>query len=111
MKNKPYPALLRPSNLSIEIIKIVPKSRETIPFKRPLGLTVKDRIKDDLCDCWGTVRLGEVSSWLLLRPFFPSSNISLASGGKPTLVEHKSYFLELFHDNAVLDLTLAPAPQ
>jgi hypothetical protein len=33
MKNKPYPALLRPSNLSNEIKKRVPKSRETIPLK------------------------------------------------------------------------------
>jgi hypothetical protein len=32
MKNKPYPALLRPSNLSNEIKKRVPKSRETIPL-------------------------------------------------------------------------------
>jgi hypothetical protein len=32
MKNKPYPALLRPSNLSNEIGKRVPKSRETIPL-------------------------------------------------------------------------------
>jgi hypothetical protein len=34
MKNKPYPALLRPSNLSNEIGKRVPKSRETIPLIR-----------------------------------------------------------------------------
>jgi hypothetical protein len=33
MKNKPAPALLRPSNLSNEIKKRVPKSRETIPLK------------------------------------------------------------------------------
>jgi hypothetical protein len=33
MKNKPYPALLRPSNLSNEIKKWVPKSRETIPLR------------------------------------------------------------------------------
>jgi hypothetical protein len=33
MKNKPDPALLRPSNLSSEIGKKVPKSRETIPLK------------------------------------------------------------------------------
>jgi hypothetical protein len=33
MKNKPYPALLRPSNLSNEIKKRVQKSRETIPLK------------------------------------------------------------------------------
>jgi hypothetical protein len=32
MKNKPYPALLRPSNISNEIVKRVPKSRETIPL-------------------------------------------------------------------------------
>jgi hypothetical protein len=32
-KNKPYPALLPPSNLSIEIKKRVPKSREIIPLK------------------------------------------------------------------------------
>jgi hypothetical protein len=32
MKNKPAPALLRPSNLSSEIKKRVPKSRETIPL-------------------------------------------------------------------------------
>jgi hypothetical protein len=32
MKNKPYPALLRPSNLYNEIKKRVPKSRETIPL-------------------------------------------------------------------------------
>jgi hypothetical protein len=32
MKNKPYPALLRPSNLSNEVGKRVPKSRETIPL-------------------------------------------------------------------------------
>jgi hypothetical protein len=32
MKNKPYPALLRPSNQSNEIKKRVPKSRETIPL-------------------------------------------------------------------------------
>jgi hypothetical protein len=30
MKNKPYPAILRPSNLSNEIKKRLPKSRETI---------------------------------------------------------------------------------
>jgi hypothetical protein len=34
MKNKPDPALLLPSNLSNEIKKRVPKSRETIPLKR-----------------------------------------------------------------------------
>jgi hypothetical protein len=34
MKNKPDPALLRPSNLSNEIKKRVPKSRETIPLKK-----------------------------------------------------------------------------
>jgi hypothetical protein len=33
MKNKPDPALLRPSNLSSEIKQRVPKSRETIPSK------------------------------------------------------------------------------
>jgi hypothetical protein len=32
MKNKPYPALLRPSNLYNEMKKMVPKSRETIPL-------------------------------------------------------------------------------
>jgi hypothetical protein len=32
MKNKPDPALLQPSNLSNEIKKRVPKSRETIPL-------------------------------------------------------------------------------
>jgi hypothetical protein len=32
MKNKPDPALLRPSNLSNEIKKRVQKSRETIPL-------------------------------------------------------------------------------
>jgi hypothetical protein len=32
MKNKPAPALLRPSKLSNEIKKRVPKSRETIPL-------------------------------------------------------------------------------
>jgi hypothetical protein len=37
MKNKPYPALLRPSNLSNEIGKRVPKSRETIPLMQ-IGL-------------------------------------------------------------------------
>jgi hypothetical protein len=31
MKNKPAPALLRPSTLSSESKKLVPKSRETIP--------------------------------------------------------------------------------
>jgi hypothetical protein len=36
MKNKPAPALLRPSKLSNEIKKRVPKSRETIPLRRPL---------------------------------------------------------------------------
>jgi hypothetical protein len=36
MKNKPYSALLRPSNLSNEIEKWVPKSRETIPLKATL---------------------------------------------------------------------------
>jgi hypothetical protein len=34
MKNKLYPALLRPSNLYNEIKKRIPKSRETIPLKR-----------------------------------------------------------------------------
>jgi hypothetical protein len=34
MKNKAYPALLRPSNLSNEIGKRVPKSRETIPLRK-----------------------------------------------------------------------------
>jgi hypothetical protein len=33
MKNKPDPALLRPSNLSNEIKERVLKSRETIPLK------------------------------------------------------------------------------
>jgi hypothetical protein len=33
IKNKPDPALLRPSNLSNEIKKRVPKSRETIPLR------------------------------------------------------------------------------
>jgi hypothetical protein len=37
MKNKPAPALLRPSNLSNEIKKRVPKSRETIPLKLTRG--------------------------------------------------------------------------
>jgi hypothetical protein len=38
MKNKPYPALLRPSNLSNEIKKRVPKSRETgIPLNVALS--------------------------------------------------------------------------
>jgi hypothetical protein len=32
MKNKLYPALLRPSNQYNEIKKRVPKSRETIPL-------------------------------------------------------------------------------
>jgi hypothetical protein len=32
IKNKPYPALLQPSNLSNEIKKRLPKSRETIPL-------------------------------------------------------------------------------
>jgi hypothetical protein len=32
MKNKPYLALLRPSNLYNEIKKRAPKSRETIPL-------------------------------------------------------------------------------
>jgi hypothetical protein len=32
MKNKPDPALLRPSNLSNKIKKRAPKSRETIPL-------------------------------------------------------------------------------
>jgi hypothetical protein len=39
MKNKPDPALLRPSNLSNEIKKRVPKSRETIPLKLGLNWT------------------------------------------------------------------------
>jgi hypothetical protein len=33
MKNKPYPALLQPSNLSNEIKKRVPKSRESLPLR------------------------------------------------------------------------------
>jgi hypothetical protein len=33
MKNKPAPALLRPSNLSNEIKKRVPISRETTPLR------------------------------------------------------------------------------
>jgi hypothetical protein len=33
MKSKAYPALLRPSNLSNEIGKRVPESRETIPLR------------------------------------------------------------------------------
>jgi hypothetical protein len=33
MKNKPDPALLQPSNLSNEIEKRVPKSREIIPLR------------------------------------------------------------------------------
>jgi hypothetical protein len=40
MKNKPYPALLRPSNLSNEIGKRVPKSRETIPLKENKSICV-----------------------------------------------------------------------
>jgi hypothetical protein len=35
MKNKPDPALLQPLNLSNEIKKRVPKSRETIPLSHP----------------------------------------------------------------------------
>jgi hypothetical protein len=38
MKNKPDPALLRPSNLSNEIKKRVLKSRKTIPLKENLIL-------------------------------------------------------------------------
>jgi hypothetical protein len=38
MKNKPDPGLLRPSNLSNEIKKRVPKSRETIPLKNGTAL-------------------------------------------------------------------------
>jgi hypothetical protein len=34
MKNKPAPALLRPSNQSNEIKKRVPESRETIPLNK-----------------------------------------------------------------------------
>jgi hypothetical protein len=37
MKNKLDPALLRPSNLSNEIKKRVPKSRETIPLNDRFG--------------------------------------------------------------------------
>jgi hypothetical protein len=37
MKTKPDPALLRPSNLSNEIKKRVPKSRETIPLRMSLS--------------------------------------------------------------------------
>jgi hypothetical protein len=36
MNNKPDPTLLRPSNLSNEIKKRVPKSRETIPLNLKL---------------------------------------------------------------------------
>jgi hypothetical protein len=39
MKNKPYPALLRPSNISNEIGKRVPKSRETIPLRPAVTLS------------------------------------------------------------------------
>jgi hypothetical protein len=38
MKNKHDPALLRPSNISNEIKKCVPKSRETIPLNMMLNL-------------------------------------------------------------------------
>jgi hypothetical protein len=40
MKNKPAPALFRPSNLSNEIKKSEPKSRETIPVSeyRPVNI-------------------------------------------------------------------------
>jgi hypothetical protein len=37
MKNKPDPALLRPSNLYNEIKKRLPKSRETIPLNNRFG--------------------------------------------------------------------------
>jgi hypothetical protein len=43
MKNKPYPALLRPSNLSDEIGKRVPKSRETIPLIRYVYHYIKEQ--------------------------------------------------------------------
>jgi hypothetical protein len=46
MKNKPAPALLRPSNLYNEIKKRVSKSRETIPLK----------------DLWTGVMIGSSSS-------------------------------------------------
>jgi hypothetical protein len=36
MKNKPDPALLRPSNLTNEIKKRVQKSRETNPLMKPV---------------------------------------------------------------------------
>jgi hypothetical protein len=38
MKNKPDPALLRPSNLSNEIKKRVPKSCETIPLNHRVSI-------------------------------------------------------------------------
>jgi hypothetical protein len=41
MKNKPDPALLKPLNLSNEIKKRVPKSRETIPLNHSSPLVVQ----------------------------------------------------------------------
>jgi hypothetical protein len=55
MKNKPYPALLRPSNLSNEIGKRVPKSRETIPliFSKKRKFNIKICIYQD--EKWSTI--------------------------------------------------------
>jgi hypothetical protein len=44
MKNKPDPDLLRLSNLSKEIKKRVPKSRETIPLRYLWGRVAGDTV-------------------------------------------------------------------
>jgi hypothetical protein len=42
MKNKPYPALLRPSNLYNEIKERVPNSREPIPLNNIKSNQIKN---------------------------------------------------------------------
>jgi hypothetical protein len=45
MKNKPDPALFRPSNLSNEIKKRAPKSRETVPLNTVQPKLVKQFVQ------------------------------------------------------------------
>jgi hypothetical protein len=53
MKNKPYPALLRPSNLSNEMKKRISKSRETIPVRATLLVVISRTAPTFLHLCWG----------------------------------------------------------
>jgi hypothetical protein len=73
MKNKPYPALLRPSNLYNEIIKRVPKSRETIPLRLCVQQLYKPRTLQKMILAVTILRTanGTWQSVLLSRPTYP----------------------------------------